>query len=606
MKKTVIGGLATLATLFLVSSLLAQTTSPLVTVDELRTHVRYLASDELQGRRAGTEGAKKAAEYIAREFRAYGLQPAGDNGSYLQKFEFVGEVRLGKNTFASTVKGRTKRFQLDTDYRPLGFSASGDASGAVVFAGYGISAPSLNYDDYAGVDVKDKIVLVLRYSPKSDSLRGDFGQFAALRYKALKAKELGAKAILIVTGPLDAERDELMKLSYDPAAGSAGIIAVNISQRTADELLQTTKTKLKELQETIHRTGKPQSKPLEATTVQMSIAVEEVKRTTYNIVGSLEGNNPVLKNEVIIIGAHHDHLGYGGEGSGSLRPDTTAIHNGADDNASGTAGLLELAQAFAAKKHELKRSVLFISFGAEELGLLGSTYYVKNPTIPIERVVAMMNMDMIGRLDNRKLIVYGIGTSPEFEALVKKHNARAAGDSIFALRLVRDGFGPSDHSSFYAKQIPVFHFFTDVHSDYHRPSDDWDKINYDGMATVVRYVEAIALDLNRSDARPQYVAVEPPRPAGTGRSSGVYMGTVPDFGEQVEGMKLSGVREGSPAAKAGLQAGDIIIKFGKMEIKNLSDFSYALGEYKPGDEVEVVIKRGTETKTIKVKLERRN
>lgn len=604
MKKPVIVYHASLVGIILASSLFAQTKSPHITVDELRAHVQYLASDELEGRRAGTEGAKKAAEYIAGEFKAYGLRPAGDNGSYLQKFEFVGEVRLGKNTFASTVKGRTKQFQLDTDYRPLGFSASGNVTGAVVFAGYGISAPSLNYDDYAGIDVKDKVVLVLRYSPKSDSLRGDFGQFAALRYKALKAKERGAKAILIVTGPLDAENDELMRLSYDPSAGGAGIVAVNISQRTANELLRT--STLKELQETIHRSGKPRSMSLEATTVQLSIAVEEVKRTTYNIVGYLEGNDPVLKNEVIVIGAHHDHLGYGGEGSGSLRPDTTAIHNGADDNASGTAGLLELAQAFAAKNNELKRSVLFISFGAEELGLLGSAYYVKNPTIPIERMVAMLNMDMIGRLDSRKLIVYGIGTSPGFEALVKKHNARAPGDSIFALRLVRDGFGPSDHSSFYAKQIPVFHFFTDVHSDYHRPSDDWDKVNYDGMETIVRYVEAIALDLNRSDVRPSYVAVEPPRPAGTGRSSGVYMGTVPDFGEQVEGMKLSGVREGSPAAKAGLQAGDIIIKFGKMEIKNLSDFSYALGEYKPGDEVEVVVKRGTETKTLKVKLERRN
>lgn len=604
MKKSEIVVQTLLLAIFLHSPLVAQFKSPQITVDELRGHVKYLASDELEGRRAGTEGAKKTAEYIASEFKSYGLQPLGDPGSYLQQFEFVAGVKLGKNTFTSTVKGRTKRYQLDTDYRPLGFSASGEVTGSVVFAGYGISAPSLNYDDYAGIDVKDKIVLVLRYSPKNDSLSSDVGQFAALRYKALKAKELGAKAILIVTGPLDAERDELMRLTYDPSAGNAGIVVVNITHRLADELLQT--RKLKELQEAIHRTGKPKSMPFETTTVQMQIAVEEVKQTTYNIVGYLEGNDPTLKNEVIVLGAHHDHLGYGGEGSGSLRPDTTAIHNGADDNASGTSGLLELAQAFAARKNELKRSMLFISFGAEELGLLGSAHYVKNPTIPIERVVTMLNMDMIGRLDNHKLIVYGIGTSPEFESLVKKHNARTVGDSIFALRLVPDGFGPSDHSSFYARQIPVFHFFTDVHADYHRPSDDWDKINYDGMAAVVRYVEAIALDLNRSESRPRYVAAEPPRPAGTGRSSGVYMGTVPDFGEQVEGMKLSGVREGSPAAKAGLLAGDIIIKFGKIEIKNLSDFSYALGEYKPGDEVDVVVKRGTAIKTFKVKLERRN
>ncbi len=595
-----------LFSVLIVVSLLAQSRSAEVTSQELRIHVKYLASDELEGRRAGSPGGEKAAAYIASEFKTYGLQPAGDNGTYLQRLEFVGEVKLGKNSLSSVVQGRKKSYQLDTDFRPLGFSASGTVDGGIVFAGYGISAPSLNYDDYAGLDVKEKTVLVLRYTPKSDSLRGNFSQYASLRYKALKAKELGARAVLVVTGPADTDRDELMKLAYDPAGGGAGIVAVNVSQRIVDEFLQSTGTTIKGLQEEIHRAGKPRSITLESATVQMSIVLDEVRRTTHNVVGFLEGTDPVLKNEIIVIGAHYDHLGYGGEGSGSLKPDTMAIHNGADDNASGSSGLLELAQSFSARKSELKRSMLFISFAAEELGLLGSAYFVKNPTIPIERVVAMLNMDMIGRLDNKKLIVYGIGTSSGFESLARKHNARPGADSLFALRLVRDGFGPSDHSSFYGKQIPVFHFFTDVHADYHRPSDDWEKINYDGMATVVKYVEAVAFELNHTDARPQYVAVEPPRPAGGGRGSGVYMGTVPDFGEQVDGMKLSGVREGSPAAKAGLQAGDIIVKFGKVEVKNLSDFSYALGEYKPGDEVEVVIKRGTEMKTFKVTLERRN
>jgi hypothetical protein len=590
--------------LALAATLAAQT--PAVTISELRSHLLYLASDQLEGRRAGTVGAEKAATYIANEFQKYGLQPAGNNGTFFQDFDFVGGVKLGTNSFSSTVRGRTTNYLLDVDFRPLGFSASGTVEGSIVFAGYGISAPSLQYDDYAGIEVQDKVVLVLRYSPKSDSLRGDFGSSSTLRYKALKAKELGAKALLVVTGPADDDNDELIKLSYDPSAGGAGIIAVNISQRTADELLNSAGTSLKALQDAIHRTGTPKSVTLSQTTVQLSIAVEEIKRKTSNVIGYLEGSDPTLKDDIIVLGAHYDHLGYGGDGSGSLKPDTVAIHNGADDNASGSAGLLELAQAFAARRQELKRSMLFIAFGAEELGLLGSAYYVNHPTKPLERVAAMLNMDMIGRLDNRKLIVYGVGTSPEFESLVRKHNARAAGDSLFALRLVRDGFGPSDHSSFYAKQIPVFHFFTDVHSDYHRPSDDWERINYDGLANVVRYVEAIALDLNRSASRPLYVAAEPPRPAGTGRSSGVYMGTVPDFGEQVGGMKLAGVREGSPAAKAGLRAGDVIVKFGKIDIKNLSDFSYALGEHKPGDEILVVVKRGMETLTFTVKLERRN
>jgi hypothetical protein len=580
--------------------------NPEVTSQELIAHVKYLASDELEGRRAGSKGAEKASAYLANEFKSYGLKPAGDNGTFLQRFEFVGEVKLGNNTLSSSVLNQMKDYRLDLNFRPFGFSASSTVEGSLVFAGYGVSAPMMNYDDYAGIDVKDKIVLVLRYTPKSDSLRGDFGQYAGLRYKALKAKELGAKALFVVTGPADSDKDELMKLSYDPAAGGAGIVAVNITQQLANDLLQAGATNLQTLQDGIHRTGKPKSMAIPSTTVRMSITVDEVKRTAYNVVGFLEGNDPALKNEVIVLGAHYDHLGYGGEGSGSLKPDTVAIHNGADDNASGTSGLLELAQAFSARKHNLKRSLLFISFSGEELGLLGSAYYVKNPTIPLERIVTMLNMDMIGRLNNRRLIVYGIGTSPGFESIVKRHNAVSGGDSIFVLNLVKDGFGPSDHSSFYGKQIPVFHFFTDVHADYHRPTDDWEKINAEGMATVVRYVEGIAMELDSIVTRPQYVAVEPPRPAGGGRGSSVYMGTIPDFGEQVEGMKLSGVREGGPAAKAGLKAGDIIVKFGSIEIKNLSDFSYALGEHKPGDEVEVLVKRGNETKILKVLLERRS
>ena len=243
-----------------------------------------------------------------------------------------------------------------------------------------------------------------------------------------------------------------------------------------------------------------------------------------------------------------------------------------------------------------------MAFTGEEEGLLGSGYYVNHPILPLENMVSMLNMDMIGRLNTRKLIVNGVGTSQGFEALAKKYNT----DSMFVLTLTKDGFGASDQASFYGKKIPVLFFFTDIHSDYHRPSDTYDKLNYSGMEQVVRYAHAIATDLDQTTEKPAYVAVEMPRQQMTGRSTRVYMGTIPDFGEQVAGFKLSGVREGSPAAKAGLQAGDIIVKFGKVEIKNLYDFTYALGEYKPGDEVDVVIKRGDESRTIKVILEKRS
>jgi hypothetical protein len=578
--------------------------SPAITADELRVHVKYLASDALEGRKAGTVGADKAAAYIDKEFVTDGLKPMGDKGSYLQGFDFVAGVKLGsKNSFVALEHGAEKSLGLNVEYRPLGFSSDDSFSGEVVFAGYGISAQDKQYDDYAGVNVAGKAVIVFRYAPALDSTKNAFDQYSSLRYKASKAKDLGAKALIVVTGPLESDTDDLIKLSYDQAIGNAGIPAVNITRATADGILRSSGTTIKKLQDDIITSKRPHSMTINNVKVDIHTDIETISNHSSNVIGYLEGTDPTLKNDVIVIGAHYDHLGYGGEGSGSLKPDTVAIHHGADDNASGTAGLLELAQAFSFRRAELKRSVLFISFSGEEEGLLGSEYYVKNPTIPLDRTVAMINMDMIGRLHNRKLIVYGTGTSGEFDSLVTRPNA----DSSFVLSLVKDGFGPSDQSSFYGKKIPVYFFFTDLHSDYHRPSDTWDKLNYDGMEKVVRFVEKVALEVDQEVTKPKYIAVEMPKTSGnTGRSYRVYMGTIPDFGEQVEGMKLSGVREGSPAAKAGLQAGDIIVKFGTVEVKNLYDFTYALGEHKPGDEVELVVKRGKETLTTKVKLEKRN
>jgi len=234
--------------------------------------------------------------------------------------------------------------------------------------------------------------------------------------------------------------------------------------------------------------------------------------------------------------------------------------------------------------------------------MLGSGYYVNNPIFPLQQTVAMLNMDMIGRLNNKTLIVYGVGTSPGFEALTAKYNK----DSTFVLKLNKDGYGPSDQTSFYGKGVPVFHFFTDIHSDYHKPSDTYDRLNYPGEEEILWYIEAIAKELDTTTDRPQYVAVEMPRQPAAGRSMRVTMGTIPDFSEQVQGFKISGVHERGPAAMAGMQGGDIIVKFGRVEIKNIYDFMYALGEYKPGDEVDVVFKRGNDTKTVKVKLEKRN
>ena len=574
-----------------------------ITADELRAHVKYLASDELKGRRAGTHENDLAAQYIIRQFKSSGLTPMGTAGDYLQPFEFVAGVKVGPgNALSYSHAGKpAAALTVNRAFRPLGFSASGSFTGPVVFVGYGLSIPDKNYDDYSGMDVKDKAVLLFRMAPPIDSTRGALDMVSSLRYKASKAHELGAKALLVVTGPADSDTlDDLMKLSYDQSMGDAGLLAVNLTREAANTLLRASGKTVKGLQDEIIASRKPHSIVLEGLSLSVSADVQTIKATSANVVGYLEGSDPAKKNEVVIIGAHFDHLGMGGEGS--LKPDTVAIHPGADDNASGTAGLLELAQYFGAHRSTLKRSLLFISFTGEELGLLGSGYYVKNPTVPLEQCVTMINMDMIGRLTNRTLIVYGVGTSPAFDSLVRAHDA----DSAFVLKLNKDGLGPSDQSSFYGKQMPVFHFFTDLHSDYHRPEDTWDKINYPGMESVVRFVQGIATALDTTSRRPTYVAVEMPRQSGNvGRSTRVWVGTVPDFGEQADGMKISGVREGSPAAKAGMKGGDIIVKFGKVDIRNIYDFTYAIGEYKVGDVVPVVVKRGNETRTFEVTLERR-
>ena len=374
-----------LALLVMVPFSLYSQSSPQITAGELQKHVKYLASDELEGRRVGSKGANAAADYIANELKTYGLKPLGDKGTYFQNFDFVSGIKLDKiNTLAVTISGKSEGLTPEKDYRPLGFSSSESYSGGVVFVGYGISDTSKKYNDYAGIDVKGKAVMLLRNAPPSDSLR-DFGMVAALRYKAAKARELGAKAIIVVTGSEDSENDDLMKLAYDNASGGAGILAINITRKAADAILKTAGTTVKALQLEINKTKSPKPVVLPNVSLQLTVSLKEIIENARNVVGILEGNDPSLKDQIIIVGAHYDHLGWGGEGS--LKPDTVAIHHGADDNASGTSGMLELAQWFASSKAALKRTMVFMAFSGEEEGLLGSGYYVNHPIIPLEKTV---------------------------------------------------------------------------------------------------------------------------------------------------------------------------------------------------------------------------
>lgn len=579
--------------LLLPSLLAAQISTPEITAAEMQAYIKYLASDELAGRGSGTPGNEKAARYIADFLHEWGLRPAGDSGTYYQHFNFVSSVKLGPTNAlrldGSLVPGGSISLVPDVDFRPFGFSSNETVSGPVAFAGYGIAAPDTDYDDFRDLDVKGKILIVLRYSPDGSDPHGPLNRFSSFRNKARTARDKGALGLIVVAGPLDEPDDEIVKLAFDQAFASSGIPAISIRRSAIEPFVARSGRDLKSIQETIKATRKPVTFALNGLTATLTTNVLQINARTANVIGSLPGNDPGLNDQVLVLGAHMDHLGMGGSGSGSMQPDTIAIHHGADDNASGTAGLLELAQAFAAEKNSLKRGLVFIFFSGEELGTLGSGYYVNNPYVPLAQTVAMLNMDMVGRLQHRALEVGGTGTSPQWNPLLNRFNT----DSTFVLKMSPDGYGPSDHAQFYGKDIPVLFFFTGTHNDYHKPSDTWEKINYAGEEKVVRFVYKIAKEIDLEPERPAFtrVASSAPMAGGDTRSFRVTLGIIPDYAEGVEGMKINGIRPAGPAEKAGLKPGDVIVKMGGKKIMNIYDYMGMLGELKSGDRVEVVVMR---------------
>jgi hypothetical protein len=398
------------------------------------------------------------------------------------------------------------------------------------------------------------------------------------------------------TGPNDDPDDELIKLSFDQSFASSGIPAVTMKRTVLEKHLLSAGKDLKGMQDEMKNNRKPQSFELADVSISLTTDVEYVREKTSNVVGYLEGKDASLKSEVIAIGAHFDHLGLGGPGSGSLTPDTHAIHNGADDNGSGSAALLELEQALASDSMSFRRTHLFMAFSGEELGTLGSSYYVNHPFFPLEKTVAMVNMDMVGRLEGRALTVHGTGTSSIWPDVLSRQNA----DSAFSMKLIKDGVGPSDHSQFYGKDIPVLFFFTGTHPDYHKPSDDWDKLNYEGEEQVARLVYRIVRDLDGMPKRPDFVRTASTAMAGgDSRGFNVTLGIVPDYGETKDGMKIGSTRPGGSAEKAGLKAGDIIVMMAGKKVLNIYDYMGLLGELKAGQEVDVEVLR--EGKLVKVK-----
>ena len=574
-----------------------------ITKEEILSHIKYLSSDNLEGRFPGTRGDTLTQNYIINEFQKYKLKPAGEKG-YLQPLEMVTQVELkGKNEFQINFKGNVTDYSLSKDFTPLGFSGKGRAEGGLVFAGYGISAPEQNYDDFKDkngneIDIKGKILVIMRYSPgQNEPHNNPFEKYEPSRYKTLAAREGQAAGIIFITGPQSGD-DVLQTLKYDNVMQNAGFPVIDCKREIIEKIFSENGLDLNQIQKDIDSSKTANSFALNNASAIIEADVEPVEVTTSNILGFIEGNDPVLKNEVIVIGAHKDHLGYGLYGS-LYRGNDKQIHNGADDNASGTAGVMELAQKMSAGKKKLKRSVLFMCFAAEEAGLLGSAYFVKSGLFGKYNIVSMINLDMIGRLNNNKLIIYGTGTSSVWDKMLDSIN----GKFNFTITKNPEGFGPSDHSSFFAKNIPVLFFFTGTHSDYHSPTDDYEKINAEGEAKVLNMVYDIAMDIDGMKSKPDFIKVT--STSNENRSMGnvkVYVGTIPDYSANVEGMQLAGVKEGSPAEKGGLMAEDIIIKFGNKDVKNIYDYMYAMGEFKPGEEAEITVLRKNQTVVLKIIL----
>ena len=599
------------STLFLLACLagFASSTPAFNPASYLR-HVKYLASDELEGRGNGTPGLERAADYIAGQFKASGLQPAGDAGSFSQSFLIPVGHKLGPNYRLTLRIGQEViQARMNQDFLPFAVGEKTRISGQVVFAGYGISAEEHKYDDYKDFDITDKIVLVMSHEPRENDPTSSFdGTELTIhghdRTKTQTARYRNALAVLIVEDP--AHHPASGETLADP--GLAGeveeqrINAIRISRSLAQRLLQSQQRDLLEVQRQIDEKLSPQSFPLAHVEADIEVDATRVQKTVRNVVGLLPGTDPSVADETIVIGAHYDHLGKGGRSSMDLKL-IGQVHNGADDNASGTAGLIELAAALARDPALRRRGYLFIAFAGEELGLHGSSYWTAHPTRPLDKVVAMLNMDMIGRVRDNQIVLSGVGTSPVFPAAVDSA-AKAAG---LTAKSTKSGYGSSDHTSFYVKNIPVLFFFSNLHSDYHRPSDDWDRINAEGAASILAMVYNIAEGLNAAGSRPQFTKVDEPMTTGGvrggGRGSGAYFGSVPDMTADVKGVRFSDVRPSSPAAKAGLKGGDIMIRFAGKEVTSLQDFSYLLGSHKPGDVVQVTVLRDEQPVTVEVKLE---
>jgi hypothetical protein len=562
----------------------------------LEEHVRYLASDELAGRGNGNSGLDDAALYIRKTFEVLGLEPMGENGTYLQTFRVTAGQEIGRHTRAllRTPEG-VQTLEYGKDFEPLSLSVSGEVEGPVVFAGYGVTAPEHDYDDYASIDVRGKIVLLLRYAPDEF---GEHGWHATFIRKAQNAASHGALAVLVVNGPLDHREDKIVPFRVDVSAGdTASIPTVHLKREHADALLRASGRGLADLQTAIDGSLSPRSFALEGVEVALTVDVRRATVPVANLLGYLPANEAGggRRREHIVIGAHYDHLGLGEKGSRDLRS-RGLVHNGADDNASGVAGVLELARVFS-QDPDRPRGILFAAFAGEELGLKGSYYYTSHPTLPLRDAVAMVNLDMIGRLRHDLLYLGGIERLPQLRNLVESRLEEEG--LVVSGRFTADE--ASDHAPFIRAGVPSLLFFTGLHGDYHKPTDDLQFINFEGMERVLRAGYRVSSDLLRSPERPQIASVESV-PAPFRKKAAAYFGIGVDTSFQGEGVRFAYVANDGPAAEAGLVAGDVLLELDGRAIGSSDRASSIIHERRPGETVSAKIRRKDQILEVKVRL----
>ena len=569
------------------------------TSDNLRKHITYLASDELEGRKAGTKGDSLAATYIRDKFRAAGAELQGDNG--FQYFSLVAGVSQGDgNSFF--VNGQ--KADVSVDFMPLSFSSSATVDAEVIFAGYGITGISgdINWDDYASADVKGKWVMVLRGDPEPENQNSAFIPLATDRSKALTARDKGAAGLILVSPSGMEKKDVPLDLSYDKTVSDAGIPVVSVTRMLASKILRLPVTAIDSLEKIMLGKVLPVSLRPE-TKVKASTDVIRQKVISRNVMAVIPGSDISMRNEYIVVGAHYDHLGMGGAGSGSRVPDLHAVHGGADDNASGVASLIELAEWFGKSENRTSRSLLFVSFGAEEMGLVGARHFVANSPVALKSIKAMINMDMVGRLNAESPVVTisGTGTFTVADSLLDA----LASTAPFEIRKVADGYGPSDHAAFYGEGIPVLFVTTGAHSDYHTPDDNVDRINFPGQLKVTEFVATLSTGLGNMKNAPIYKESGTRSQAGHyGRNLKVTLGIMPDVsgGETSGGMKVEGVRKDGPAERSGMLKGDVIIAINGLPVANIYDYMSRLGKLKAGERANIEVLRDGKKEVLIVQL----